>query len=276
MPVDLKLLEATPTFRALKPEQRVALAGLLKYEHFPAGEPISEMGHRGETMYFIEKGEVVLYTHDAGGEEKIFRTLGVGDFFGEVSLLGRGVRSANAKAKTEVFAWELHKKDFALFAEAYPEMVVTIMKGMAHRLETSTAMLHHTVTPSIADKIDKSRTDTERFVELIVLKVGHVNWLIYNVVGCGLWMIVNRLLPHPWDTPEFGKLALALAFEALLVTILVLAKQNRDEKDANIRNDTIMEKVQTTPIEIMHLREQVKVLAELIHADRHDRLHPPR
>src|SRR6476646_10656540 len=110
MPVDLKLLEATPTFRALKPEQRVALAGLLKYEHFSAGEPISEMGHRGETMYFIEKGEVVLYTHDAGGKERVFRTLGVGDFFGEVSILGRGVRSVNARAKTEVFVWELHQK----------------------------------------------------------------------------------------------------------------------------------------------------------------------
>ena len=58
-----------------------------------------------------------------------------------------------------------------------------------------------------------------------------------------------------------------------MVTILVLVKQNRDEKDANIRNDTIMEKVQITPQEIVHLREQVKVLAELIHTERHDR--PP-
>ncbi|MCW3054700.1 MAG: rane protein [Chthonomonadales bacterium] len=278
MPVDLKLLEKSPTFHALTPEQCVALAGQLKYEHFPIGEPICELGKPGDTMYFIEKGEVVFYTHDAGGEEKIFRTLGVGEFFGEVAILSRGVRSVNAKAQTEVFAWELHEKDFKGFVAAHPDIAVTIMKGMAHRLETSAAMLEHTVTPGIAKTIDASRTDTEKRVEWLVQRFGGITALIANGVGCLLWIGVNLLRPKEdrWDSHEFGFLALFLAFEALIVTILVLAKQNRDEKDADIRNDTMMEKVQITPVEVMHLREQVKVLAELIHAERHDRQHPPR
>ena len=273
MPVDLQLLEKTPTFHALEPQQRATLAGFLNYVHFEVGTSICRLGEFGETMYFIEKGEVVFYTHDAVSEEKVFRTLGVGDFFGEVAVLSRGFRSANARAKTEVFAWELHRKDFPAFVAVCPDMAMNLMKGMAHRLETSGAMLHHTVTPSMAQKIDESRTGTEKGVAWLVRNVGGIPFLIANIGGSLLWILVNKFLSKPIDTPEFGYLALFLAFEALMVTILVLVKQNRDEKDANIRNDTIMEKVQSTPQEIVHLREQVKGLAELIHTQHHDR--PP-
>lgn len=259
-------------------DQNAELASLLKYQHFPAGKPICELGAPGDTMYFIEKGEVIFYTHDAGGAAKVFRTLGVGEFFGEVAVLGRGVRSTNAKAQTEVFAWELHKKDLPKFTEAYPELAVTIMEGMALRLETSAAMLHNTVTPSIAKKLDASRTATEKRVEWLVQKFGGIPALIYNGVGILLWIAVNLMRPEKarWDSHEFGFLALFLSVEALFVAILVLAKQNRDEEDADIRNDTVMEGVQTTPVEIMHLREKVETLTQLIQADRHERQHPTK
>src|SRR5579871_2748216 len=136
MPVDVKLLEQTPAFHALQPQQRDMLAKLLHYRQFPVGKTICEQGHRGDTMYFIEKGEIVFYTHDAAGAEKVFRTLKAGDYFGEVAVFGRGIRSVNARARSEVFALELHRENVDAFVRACPEMALTMLKAMAHRMDT--------------------------------------------------------------------------------------------------------------------------------------------
>ena len=276
MPVNLQLLEQNPTFSALQPQQRHTLAGLLEYRHFHSGTTICVQGEPGATMYFIETGEVAFYTHDAGGEEKTFRTLKAGEFFGEVAVLSEGTRSANARAISEVFAWELHRNHFDTFVRTFPEMAVTMLKGMAQRMDNSAAMLRDTVSPSIAQTIDQNRTDMEKLVDQLVRRIGGLPFLVVNLFAGLVWILVNRFLPTHLDSREFGFLALLLGIEALSVTVLVLAKQNRDEKDANIRNDTIMAKVQTTPMEIQHLRDNVNDLTELIRAERHDRLHNPK
>ena len=177
------------------------LAGFLKYVHFELGTSICRLGEFGETMYFIEMGEVAFYTHDAVSEEKVFRTLGPGVFFGEVAVLSRGFRSANARARTEVFAWELHRDDLPAFVAVCSTMTMNLMKEMAHRLETSGAMLEHTVTPSMAQKIDESRTDTEKGVAWLVRNVGGIPFLIANVGGSLLWILVNKFQSNPIDNP---------------------------------------------------------------------------
>ena len=75
-----------------------------------------------------------------------------------------------------------------------------------------------------------------------------------------IWVAVNAVLSRAWDPGPFSDLGLAVTIEALLVAILVLIKQNRDEKDDNIRAGLILSNTQSTEREIQHLRSRIDEL----------------
>jgi len=64
------------------------------------------MGERGDEIFFVRKGRVHILLPLEGGKLHHLATMCRGDFFGEMSFLDRGYRSANAEAatRTELFA----------------------------------------------------------------------------------------------------------------------------------------------------------------------------
>ena len=62
------------------------------------GEAIVRQGEVGECMYVIQKGEAEVLFRD-GAKEVRLAVLGEGDFFGEMSLFEREVRSATVRAR---------------------------------------------------------------------------------------------------------------------------------------------------------------------------------
>jgi CRP-like cAMP-binding protein len=69
------------------------LAGELTRVPVKAGEVVFEAGDRGEDFYVIASGTV-----DVVGGGRIVRSLGVGDGFGEIALLGNGRRTMTVRA----------------------------------------------------------------------------------------------------------------------------------------------------------------------------------
>ena len=262
MPINLDRLRKTLRLHSLTEEQMRTVGSLMIYRQFPVSMVVCTENTDGDSMFFIESGAVDFYTHDAEGKEKSFRTLREGAFFGEVALLTGELRSVNAKVTEECFAWELHRDNFAAFLKAAPGTEMVIMKEMAHRLATSAELIHDTATPSIATEIAVSRSDLEKLVQSAVQSTGTLWFLALNVILFAVWVVVNKvLLRNPWDSREFGFLSLFAALEALLLTILVLAKQNRDEQDDDIRANRILKNTHTAEQEIAHLRKNMAVLA---------------
>ena len=64
---------------------------------FAAGEEIFRIGDQGRNAYFIEKGKVEI-TNPRDGEDLVLATLGVGEIFGEMSMIDDAPRSATVKA----------------------------------------------------------------------------------------------------------------------------------------------------------------------------------
>jgi SulP family sulfate permease len=61
-------------------------------------------------------------------------TFGRGDFFGEISFLRSGPRSANAVALTDVDVFALPRKQFDSLAEAHKRLAMQVMEGIATTL----------------------------------------------------------------------------------------------------------------------------------------------
>ena len=64
---------------------------------FAAGEEIFRIGDQGRNAYFIEKGRVEI-TNPRQGEDLVLATLGVGEIFGEMSMIDDAPRSATVRA----------------------------------------------------------------------------------------------------------------------------------------------------------------------------------
>ncbi|KAF0299746.1 cGMP-dependent protein kinase, isozyme 2 forms cD5/T2 [Amphibalanus amphitrite] len=87
------------SFQNLPEETVIKLADVLEETYYSQGDYIIRQGARGDTFYIISRGRVnVTMRSPDSMEEKLIRTLGKGDFFGEKALQGEDIRTANIVA----------------------------------------------------------------------------------------------------------------------------------------------------------------------------------
>lgn len=97
--------------------------------HYAAGEVIFAAGERGNTMYLVRSGVVVI---ERGG--KVLETLESGGIFGEMALIDGSPRSATAKAKTDCIVAPLNEKTFLFLVHETPYFAIAVMRTLTDRL----------------------------------------------------------------------------------------------------------------------------------------------
>src|SRR4051794_25044994 len=92
------LLKEVPLFNLLDDQERAELAGQLDLVSFAAGEAIFNYGDPGDAVYVITSGEAEVFYKNDTGERIVLETARRGDFFGELSMLDNGSRTASVVA----------------------------------------------------------------------------------------------------------------------------------------------------------------------------------
>lgn len=106
-----------------------------KYGRFyPAGSTIFREGDEGKEMYIIQSGKVKITKTLKNGEEKTLVILEPGDFFGEMAVIDKDVRSANAMALTDAQLIALDEEVFEMHMQTNPKIVKKILKNLTARL----------------------------------------------------------------------------------------------------------------------------------------------
>jgi NADH:ubiquinone reductase (H+-translocating) len=88
--------------------------------HYEAGEIVFEEGDAGDSLLMILSGQVEVIKR-VGSELQQIRTLGPGEYFGEMALLGRQPRSATTRALTALDLLVLPGSDFTALANSLGE-----------------------------------------------------------------------------------------------------------------------------------------------------------
>ena len=101
---------------------------------FRTGDKIFSMGDKSDKIYFVRKGAVKISLPLTGGTAHHLLTLSQGDFFGEMSFLDKGVRSAEAVAVDEVMLYILSRNNFEKVAEAHPEIAGIFFERLAYTI----------------------------------------------------------------------------------------------------------------------------------------------
>ena len=94
-------LRGVPMFADLSSEFMEHLKKSIEFEQFSPGQVIVQQGQAADSFYLVRIGFVKVTENYAGGE-MVLAYLSRGDYFGEIGLLGGGVRTASCTALDHV------------------------------------------------------------------------------------------------------------------------------------------------------------------------------
>jgi CRP-like cAMP-binding protein len=124
------LLRRVPIFQGLEPRELERIAGSMKQRTFRAGDTVTAEGQGGVGFFVIESGEARV---TIGGKDR--RTLGPGDYFGEVALLTDSPRTATIKAESDLRCYGMTSWDFKPLVETHSSIAWKLLQTMAKKYQ---------------------------------------------------------------------------------------------------------------------------------------------
>jgi CRP-like cAMP-binding protein len=117
-------LAGVPVFAGLGPDEVEAIAPWFELQEVSAGVNLTGEGAAGYSFYVLRDGTATVTVDGAE-----VRTLGTGDFFGELAILGDGRRTATVTTTSPSRVLILFGTEFRRLQQEYPEL--------AERIETN-------------------------------------------------------------------------------------------------------------------------------------------
>ncbi len=133
-------------------EELELLAESCKRLHFNQGESIIKQNDPGDSLYVIADGVVSVQLDLKNGDRKTVSRLGVGDFFGEMSLMTGEPRTAHIITES-------------------PTVVINVEKDVIKKIFTNNAHFFDTVSAILAKrKVDLEHLQTSSEDEIKKVK----------------------------------------------------------------------------------------------------------
>ncbi|OFW56674.1 MAG: hypothetical protein A2133_06020 [Actinobacteria bacterium RBG_16_64_13] len=114
---------------------------------YRSGETIVRQGEVGDHMYVIQSGKVEVVRESDTGQVKLAE-LEEGDFFGEMALFDRDVRSATVRPLGEARVLTIDKKMFLRKIHEDPSLAFRVMEKMSRRIRELDEQVTGLFTPS--------------------------------------------------------------------------------------------------------------------------------
>src|SRR5512143_2654030 len=111
MPADPSFLQQIQLFAKLDDDERNVLAQQMAERTIKSGESLFRIGDPGDSMFIVSTGKVELFVKDTAGQKIVLHNAVTGDFFGELSLLDGGSRTASATGLEETQLYVLDRED---------------------------------------------------------------------------------------------------------------------------------------------------------------------
>ena len=127
----LDRIRSVPLFSEFGDKELQRVAAIAKEVEFPAGKVIAKQGESGVGFHMIVKGEASVSVDGTN-----HATLGPGAYFGEMSLLDGGPRSATVAAATDLKTVSLTSWDFNALLDQFPELARKLLIQLSGRLRS--------------------------------------------------------------------------------------------------------------------------------------------
>ena len=125
----LELLKRVPLFAGLGRKEIQEIGRLAEEIDVPAGRVLMREGQTGQEFFVIVEGNVLI---ERGG--RALRTLGAGDFLGEIALVDDGPRTATATVETNAALLVLAHREFHSLMDQFPSVRTAVLQALAMRV----------------------------------------------------------------------------------------------------------------------------------------------
>jgi uncharacterized membrane protein len=263
------LLAEVPLFKLLDDTARATLAERLERISAPAGKTLFSRGDPGDALYVVISGEIEIFFKNDTGERIVLEKARGGDFFGEISLLDGGPRTAAAVATADTEVLVVDRADLAEFLRLRPESAMALLTAMGQRLRESARLLRHSVSRDINEETEDKRTRVMKVADWISDFSGSLPFLFIHIGIFFVWIVLNtgplaRTDIGGFDPFPFGLLTMVVSLEAIILSVFVLLSQNRQVARDRVRNDIEYQVNLKAELEIAHLHEKFDQLHEMI------------
>jgi CRP-like cAMP-binding protein len=128
---DMKIeaIKHVPLFATLSKRELAAVAAIADEIDLADGKELIREGDRGREFFVLLEGSADVRK----GNRKI-RSLGDGDFFGEIALVAHTPRTATVVARSPIRALVITDRAFKSLLEKMPEVQAKVLQALAERL----------------------------------------------------------------------------------------------------------------------------------------------
>lgn len=128
--MNFDLLRNISIFSDLSDGELESIAGEMKRAEHGKGDTIFREGDPGEELFVVIQGSVSIFVIDPEGKEVALSEIGVGNFFGEMSIVEQAPRSATCRVLEDSVFLVLHADNFIRLIRSMPQAAVKILNRM--------------------------------------------------------------------------------------------------------------------------------------------------
>jgi CRP/FNR family transcriptional regulator, cyclic AMP receptor protein len=256
MAVDAGFLANLSLFSTLDDDERAVLAAAMQERAVKANECLFRVGDPGDQMFIVHSGQVELFVKDKAGQKIVLHVAEVGEFFGELSLLDGGSRTATASALDDGELYIVDREDLQQLFRKRPDAALDMLAAMSKMTRKSNALLQARVSRNVNDREEISRDNiVMRTADWIANFSGSITFLVLHVFFFAAWIMFNTL-PIAFDPFPYNLLTMTVSLEAIILSTLLLFSGNRQTARDRIRSDIEYEVNLKAELEIGHLHEK--------------------
>ncbi|HEX4449212.1 MAG TPA: DUF1003 domain-containing protein [Kofleriaceae bacterium] len=256
MAVDAEFLANLSLFATLDDDERTVLAAAMQERSVKANECLFRIGDPGDQMFIVRSGHIELFVKDKAGQTIVLHVAELGEFFGELSLLDGGPRTATASALDDAELYIVDREDLQQLFRKRPDAALDMLAAMSRMTRKSNALLQARVSRNVNDREEIARDNiVMRVADWVANFSGSITFLVLHVIFFTAWILFNTL-PIAFDPFPYNLLTMTVSLEAIILSTLLLFSGNRQTARDRIRSDIEYEVNLKAELEVAHLHEK--------------------
>jgi CRP/FNR family transcriptional regulator, cyclic AMP receptor protein len=264
MPTPAEFLATVPLFEGLADNERALLAERVDIMELKEGAKLFDYGDPGDWMAILKSGVVELSVKTKTGEKVFLERAEAGDFFGEISLLDLGPRTAAATVLEAGEAIIVDRGDLDELLAIAPRAALKLLTATGKRLRWTQTVLRNTATRNVNDAQEAATENSLvlRVADWVANFSGSITFLVLHIVLFTVWIVLNVGVVSfgDFDPFPFGLLTMAVSLEAIILSTLLLFSSNRQTARDRVRSDIEYEVNLKAELQISQLHEKIDQL----------------
>src|SRR3954452_16688433 len=149
----LSVLGKHPYFADLEPESFDQLCRYAKHSTLKRGATIASKGDPGTSLFAVISGTVKISISSPDGRNAILNLIGAGEIFGEIALLDRQPRSADAIANTNCELFIIDRREFIPFVQSQPTLAMKFIELLCMRLRSTSDQVEQVILQNLPGRL---------------------------------------------------------------------------------------------------------------------------